>query len=110
MKRLFFTFALLLILFPLSITIAYTGIPSGYTFTKNLSVGMADPSVIYLKVVLIGEGCGQGITSTDYYGLNTKINSNASKTNIMTKSLPWLVTLSKPLVFSVLEQGLLLTN
>jgi len=52
----------------------YNGIPAGYTFTKNLPVGAVDASVVYLKAVLIGEGCGNGITNTTYYGPKTKAN------------------------------------
>lgn len=64
----------------------YTGIPAGFTFTKNLPVGTVDQDVVYLKAVLIGEGCGDGITNTTYYGPKTKANvqcfQNKYKTQI----------------------------
>lgn len=67
-------------------TANYAGIPAGFTFTKNLPVGTVDQDVVYLKAVLIGEGCGSGITSTTYYGPKTKANvqcfQNKYKTQI----------------------------
>ena len=64
----------------------YAGIPAGFTFQKNLPVGTVDPDVVYLKAVLIGEGCGSGITNTTYYGPKTKANvqcfQNKYKTQI----------------------------
>ncbi len=64
---------LVAVLVPVS-AIAYTGIPAGYSFVKNLPVGAVDASVVYLKAVLTAEGCGVGITNTTYYGPKTKAN------------------------------------
>jgi len=64
---------LVAVLAPVS-AIAYTGIPADFTFTRNLPVGTVNSDVPYLKVVLIAEGCGTGISNTTYYGPNTKAN------------------------------------
>jgi len=53
---------------------SYTGIPAGFTFQKNLPVGAISQDVVYLKMILVGEGCGAGITNTTYYGPKTKAN------------------------------------
>jgi len=55
-------------------TANYAGIPAGFTFQENLPVGTVDQDVVYLKAVLVGEGCGSGITNTTYYGPKTKAN------------------------------------
>jgi hypothetical protein len=52
----------------------YQGIPAGFTFTRNITVGTVSQDVVYLKAVLIGEGCGNGITNTTYYGPKTVAN------------------------------------
>ncbi len=64
----------------------YQGIPAGFTFTTNIPVGTVSQDVVYLKAVLIGEGCGNGITNTTYYGPHTQANvqcfQNKYKTQI----------------------------
>ncbi len=56
------------------VAVAYTGIPQGFTFTRNLPVGTVHQDVVYLKEILKAEGCGVGITNTTYYGPKTKAN------------------------------------
>jgi len=46
----------------------YTGIPTGFTFTKNLSQEMTDPDVVNLKIVLAAEGCVTGLSNNQYFG------------------------------------------
>lgn len=50
---------------------AYTDIPSNFTFTKYLDIGMQDQEVVYLKTILQNEGCLSNVLGTDYYGPKT---------------------------------------
>ncbi|MDI6603518.1 MAG: hypothetical protein QME57_05495, partial [Patescibacteria group bacterium] len=51
----------------------YEGIPDGFTFTKNLSLGMKDPDVVYLKKVLDVEIPDHAAwTGNEYFGSKTK--------------------------------------
>ena len=52
--------------------VAYEGIPADFTFEKNLSVGMSDPDVVYLKIVLDAEVDHAEWTGTEYFGSKTK--------------------------------------
>jgi len=54
-----------------ALAVTYTGIPSGFTFTKNLSKGMTDQDVVYLKTILAAEGCVSGLSNTQYFGSQT---------------------------------------
>jgi hypothetical protein len=49
----------------------YTGIPTGFTFAKNLKSGMKDNDVVYLKTVLAAEGCVSGLSNTNYFASKT---------------------------------------
>lgn len=64
----------------------YTGIPAGFTFTKNLSQGMTDPDVVNLKGVLAAKGCVTGLSNNQYFGSLTlagvKCFQNKYKTEI----------------------------
>jgi hypothetical protein len=51
--------------------VAYEGIPAGFTFEKNLSKGMKDQDVVYLKIILAAEGCVSGFKNTKYFGSKT---------------------------------------
>lgn len=53
------------------VAVAYTGIPAGFTFTKNLNVGSINQDVVYLKVVLANEGCLTGVSNTTLFGPKT---------------------------------------
>jgi len=54
-------------------TTAYTGIPAGFTFEKNLSSGMSDPDVVYLKAVLDVEVPDHvSWSGSDYFASKTK--------------------------------------
>ena len=55
-----------------ALALAYTGIPAGFTFTKNLSSGMHDADVVYLKTILANEACVSGLANTDYFASKTK--------------------------------------
>jgi len=48
------------------------GIPAGFTFQKNLSYGMSDQDVVYLKIILAQEGCVSGLKNTKWFGPKTK--------------------------------------
>jgi len=48
------------------------GIPTGFTFKKNLFSGMTDQDVVYLKIVLAQEGCVSGLKNTKWFGPMTK--------------------------------------
>ena len=48
------------------------GIPSGFIFKKNLSSGMTDPDVVYLKIVLVNQGCVSGLKNNEYFASKTK--------------------------------------
>ncbi len=51
----------------------YEGIPAGFRFEKNLSYGMSDPDVVYLKKVLDVEVPDhESWTGTEYFGTKTK--------------------------------------
>jgi hypothetical protein len=66
----------------------YTGIPAGFTFTKNLSQGMTDPDVVNLKIILAAEGCVTGLSNNQNFGSLTlagvKCFQNKYKTQIST--------------------------
>ncbi len=47
------------------------GIPTGFTFKKNLSSGMSGPDIVHLKVVLEKEGCLTGAKNTKYFASKT---------------------------------------
>jgi len=51
--------------------VGYTGIPTGFTFTKNLKSGMKDNDVVYLKTILAAEGCVSGLSNTNYFASKT---------------------------------------
>jgi len=63
-----------------------TGIPAGFTFTKNLSQEMTDPDVVNLKIVLAAKGCVTGLSNNQYFGSLTlagvKCFQNKYKTEI----------------------------
>ena len=65
---------------------AYAGIPDDFIFTKNLSRGMSDPDVVYLKNILAVEGCVSGLGGNQYFGYQTflgvKCFCNKYKTEI----------------------------
>lgn len=46
-------------------------IPAGFNFEKNLSLGMTDPNVVNLKIVLAGEGCLTDVKNTEYFASKT---------------------------------------
>ena len=48
------------------------GIPAGFIFKKNLSSGMTDPDVVYLKIVLVNQGCVSGLKNNEYFASKTK--------------------------------------
>lgn len=48
------------------------GIPAGFTFEKNLSSGMSDPDVVYLKIVLDAEVDHESWTGSEYFASKTK--------------------------------------
>ena len=50
---------------------APTGVPAGFTFTKNLRQGMTDPDVVNLKIILAAEGCVSGLSNTELFGAKT---------------------------------------
>ena len=64
----------------------YTGIPTGFTFTKNLSQGMTDSDVVNLKIVLAAKECVTGLSNNQYFGSLTlagvKCFQNKYKTEI----------------------------
>ena len=49
-----------------------TTIPTSFKFEKNLSEGMNDPDVVYLKIVLAKEGLVNGLKNNEYFGSQTK--------------------------------------
>jgi len=52
---------------------AITGVPAGFTFTKNLKLGSTDPDVVYLKKVLDVEvPTHTAWTGTSYFGVKVK--------------------------------------
>jgi len=52
-------------------TTGYAGIPAGFTFTKNLKLGMTDSDVVNLKIILAAENCVSGLANTTYFGSKT---------------------------------------
>jgi len=64
----------------------YTGIPTGFTFAKNLSQGMTDSDVVNLKIVLAAKECVTGLSNNQYFGSLTlagvKCFQNKYKTEI----------------------------
>jgi len=64
----------------------YTGIPAGFTFTKNLYQGMRDQDVVYLKKVLDVEVPDHASWSgTNYFGSKTKAAVIAFQTKYKTE-------------------------
>jgi len=51
---------------------ASTTIPTSFKFEKNLSEGINDPEVVYLKIVLAEEGLVDGLKNNEYFGPQTK--------------------------------------
>ncbi len=49
-----------------------TSIPAGFRFEENLSEGMTDTDVVYLKIVLAKEGLVNGLKNNEYFGFQTK--------------------------------------
>jgi hypothetical protein len=49
-----------------------TTIPAGFSFEKNLSEGMNDSDIVYLKIILAKEGLVDGLKNTEYFGPQTK--------------------------------------
>jgi len=49
-----------------------TNIPVSFKFEKNLSEGINDPEVVYLKIVLAKEGLVNGLKNNEYFGPITK--------------------------------------
>jgi len=64
----------------------YTGIPTGFTFAKNLSQGMTDSDVVNLKIILAAKECVTGLSNNQYFGSLTlagvKCFQNKYKTEI----------------------------
>ena len=59
----------------------YTGIPAGFTFTKDLSSGMKDTDVIYLKAILDVEVADHAAWSgTNLFGPKTEAAVKAFQT------------------------------
>jgi len=48
-----------------------TEIPAGFKFEKNLSAGITDSDVVYLKIILAAEGCVSNLANTDLFGQKT---------------------------------------
>jgi len=48
------------------------GIPTDFSFQKNLFYGTTDQDVVYLKLVLENEGCLSGVKNTKWFGPKTK--------------------------------------
>jgi len=51
---------------------ASTTILTSFKFEKNLSEGINDPEVVYLKIVLAEEGLVDGLKNNEYFGPQTK--------------------------------------
>ena len=49
------------------------GIPSNFTFKKNLYSNISNLDVVYLKIILAAEGCVSGLTNTQWFGPKTLI-------------------------------------
>lgn len=85
-----FLLSTILFLLSFGVVLAYTGLPVGYRFTKNLPFGIRDASVPYLKLVLEQENCldAKTVSGTNYYASKTfaavKCFQNKYKTQIST--------------------------
>ena len=53
-------------------TVTPANIPAGFKFEKNLSEGMNDLNVVYLKIILAREGLVNGLKNNEYFGPQTK--------------------------------------
>jgi len=49
-----------------------SGIPTGFSFQKDLFLGITDQDVVYLKIVLKKEGCLSGVKNTKWFGPKTR--------------------------------------
>ena len=56
---------------PSSSSSPFSGIPSNFTFKKNLSLNVVNLDVVYLKIILAAEGCVSSLANTQWFGPKT---------------------------------------